>query len=192
MDPMTMATIASLMLNGYQAFKGNNSQDSVGQYSKIENLTPEQQQLMNSLMPGLQSGSAGGVDFLSKLASGDESMFEQLEAPAMANFQKTLGQIGSRFSHLGAGDSSYMENALSGAGSELAQNLQSQRMGLRNNAVQSLLSQSNQMLNVRPFDYQEPQQGTDWGGMIGKILPALLKLMSSQGGSNNTNVNAIS
>lgn len=143
---------------------------------QVQNYSPGQlslhEQIINSLLPGIQ----GSGDYLSKLASGDESMFDQLEAPAFANFEKLLGQIGTRFSDLGGRDSSYFENAVSGAGGELAQNLQSQRMSIRNQAIQSLLEQSGLALDRRPYENhffpKEKKQGTDWGsvGQLGGTI----------------------
>jgi hypothetical protein len=121
-------------------------------HRQIPNMTPAMMELMQALTQGLTPGAASGTDFLSKLAGGDESMFEQLEAPAYAAFEKLLGQTGTRFSDLGARDSSYFENAVAGQGVELAQNLQSQRLGIRNQAIQSLLGNSQQALNQRPYE----------------------------------------
>lgn len=104
-------------------------------------------------------------------------MFEQLEAPAYESFNKTLGQIGSRFSQFGAQDSSAFQNAVSGAGANLAQNLQSQRLGLQNNAVQQLLGHSTQLLGQQPYSLQKEDSGFDFGDILGKALPFLLALL---------------
>ena len=139
---------------------------------QLPNMSPEQMQFFTQLLQQLQGGTQYGVDFLSKLAAGDEGLFEELEAPAYRNFEKTLGQIGTRFSHLGAGDSSYMQNAVSGAGSELAQDLQAKRVEMRNNAINSLLNNSQQLLSKSPYDNVliPNKQGPDWGGLIGGVI----------------------
>jgi hypothetical protein len=120
--------------------------------NQLQNFSPEMQQLFQQLIQSLSGGSAGAGDFLSKLASGDEETYQGLEAPAFRNFQEAIGQIGTRYSHLGAGNSSYSENAMSGAGQSLAENLQSQRLGLRSKAIESLLNNSQQLLQQRPTE----------------------------------------
>lgn len=121
-------------------------------HRQLPQMTPEMMQLFQSLLGGLQGGLEGGTDFLSKLASGDEGTFQEMEQPAYAAFEKLLGQTGTRFSHAGAQDSSYFDNAIAGQGAELAQNLQSQRLGIRNQAIQSLLGNSQQALGQRPYE----------------------------------------
>ncbi len=136
---------------------------------QLQNFTPEMMQFFNKLLGGAQGGTQGGLDFLSKLASGDESAFTSAEAPAYSAFNKTLGQLGSRFSQYGARDSSAFQNAVSGAGGQLAENLQAQRQGLRQNAIDKLLGLSTSLLEQRPFtNYIENEpEGFDWGGLIG-------------------------
>lgn len=138
---------------------------------QVSNYSPEMENLLRSLVGGAQGGVGGGLDFLSKLASGDQSMFEEMERPAYAAFEKLLGQTGSRFSDLGARDSSYFENAVAGQGQELAQNLQAQRLGIRSQATNQLLQQAMQMLGLRPFENVEKTKspGFDWGGLLGGI-----------------------
>lgn len=139
---------------------------------QISNYTPGQMNIFESLLGSLLPGIQGSGDFLAKLAGGDESMFQQLEAPANTQFQKLLGSIGTRFSDLGAQDSSYFENALAGEGAQMAERLQAQRLGLRSQAINALLGQSNQLLGAQPYSNlwqpKKPKQGTDWGG-IGQL-----------------------
>jgi len=146
-------------------------QKKVSGVKQVATMTPEMQNLLRSLVGGAQGGAGGGLDFLSKLASGDEGMFGQMEAPAYAAFEKLLGKTGTRFSHLGAQDSSYFDNAVAGQGQELAQNLQSQRLGIRSQATNQLLQQALQMLGISPFQNIEKQKspGFDWGGLLGTI-----------------------
>ena len=118
---------------------------------QMSNFTPEMMQLFNSLIGGAQGGAGGGLDFLSQLASGDESAFTSAEAPAYSAFNKTLGQLGSRFSQYGAQDSSAFQNATAGAGQDLAQNLQAQRLGMRQGAIDRLLGLSTSLLGQRPM-----------------------------------------
>ena len=160
---------------GYAQGNKNISGHSLQQ---LPNMTPQMQQLFQSLIGGTGGGANAGLSHLSGLASGDQSSFEQQEAPAYAAFNKTLGQIGSKFSQFGAQDSSAFQNAVSGAGGELAQNLQGQRAGVRNQAIQDLLGFSNQLLGKQPYEnvLQQEDQGFDFGGILAAVLPELLKM----------------
>ena len=145
------------------------------QTQRINNYTPQQNKLFKSLLSGINQGGGigAGLGRLGQLAAGSQEGFEQLEAPAYADFQKQLGQIGTRFSGLGARGSSAFQNASSGAASDLTQRLQAQRMGIQQQALQSLLGQSNSLLGQRPFDtifqQQQPDQGFDWGSLLGGL-----------------------
>ena len=138
---------------------------------QIQQYTPEQMQLFQQMLESIMPGISGGTDFLSKLASGDQEAFDEYERPAFRDFEKLLGQIGTRFSHLGAQDSNYFENAVSGAGSELAENLASKRLDIRNKAIESLLSHSHTLLNQRPYENvllkKDGNKGTNWGKVAG-------------------------
>lgn len=145
--------------------------------AQLPNFTPEMMNLFQSLLGSFGQGAQGGSDFLSKLANGDEETFQGMEAPAMRNFEKFLGQAGTRFADLGAQDSSYFENAVSGAGADLSQNLQSQRNNMQQQAIQSLLNNSQQLLGQHPYQNfigpNQQKQGTDWGGLFGSLLSSI-------------------
>lgn len=112
-------------------------------------FTPEQMQLFSSLF-----GQVGPGSQLSRLASGDVSQFGQLEAPAMRQFGEMMGQLGSRFSGMGMGGrrSSGFNLATSSAAQQLAESLQSQRLGLQRQAIGDLMSMSQQLLGQRPYE----------------------------------------
>jgi hypothetical protein len=61
-----------------------------------QTFTPEQFQLLSQMF-----GSVGPESYLGKLAGGDQSEFEQLEAPAMKQFGQLQSDIASRFSGKG-------------------------------------------------------------------------------------------
>lgn len=113
------------------------------------NFTPEQSQLFQQLFSNVSPGS-----FTGRLASGDQSQFQQLEAPAQKQFGEQLGQIASRFSGSGLGGrrSSGFSNATSSAAADFAERLQAQRMGIQRQAIQDLMGMSNQLLAQRPFE----------------------------------------
>ena len=176
-------------------------------------FTPQQMQLFQQLLGGVEGGGGleGGLGYLSQLAGGEEGAFQQAEAPAYSAFQKGLGQIGSRFSQLGARDSSAFQQAVSGSAAGLGEQLGAQRQGLQQSAIDRLLGLSQSLLGQRPYETQlQEEGGINWqeilgmlagsaggavggpilgglGGAVGKaLLPKLLQLFGlggqSQGG----------
>lgn len=131
-----MAPTQMQKLGGYRHFK-------------TQSFTPEQMKLFQSMF-----GQLGPDSFLGRLAGGDESMFEQLEAPALRQFSSLQGQLGSRFSGMGTGArrSSGFQNTANQAASDFAQQLQSQRMGLQRQAINDLMGFQNQLLGQRPYE----------------------------------------
>lgn len=117
--------------------------------SQLQQFSPEQLNLFQSMF-----GHLGPDSFLSRLASGDQSQFEQLEAPALRQFQGLQGQLASRFSGLGSGArrSSGFQNTMNQATSDFAQQLQAQRLGLQRQAIGDLMGLSNQLLAQRPYE----------------------------------------
>jgi len=144
---------------------------------KVANFTPEQMQLFQKLLGGLNGGGGleGGVDYLSKLAGGDEESFQQMEKPAYSAFQSQLGNIGSRFAGAGAVGSSAFQNATSGAAQSFAENLGAKRHGVQQDAIERLLGLSNNLLGQKPYDtFLEKKTG--WGDILQKLLPGILSL----------------
>lgn len=146
------------------------------------NFTPEQMSLFQKLLGGLSGGGGleGGMDFLSKLAGGDEGMFDKLEAPAYSSFNKAIGQLGSRFAGFGSGslDSSAFQQATSGAAADLGQNLQSQRLGLQQGAIERLLGLSQNLLSQKPYEnfLEKERSGWDTAGDVTSLILKLLPL----------------
>ena len=116
---------------------------------QIQQFTPDQMQLFEQLF-----SHAGPGSYLSRLAGGDQSQFEEIEAPALQQFQGIQGQLASRFSGMGSGArrSSGFQNTMRGAGSDFAQQLQSQRQGLQRQALQDLMGISESLLGQRPYE----------------------------------------
>jgi len=145
---MSMLTNAT----GARGFGGVTGGDKIPKgYRKgqLQQFTPEQMQLFQSLF-----GNLGPDSYLSKLANGDESQFEQLEAPALRQLGGLQGGLASRFSGMGTGArrSSGHQLAQGQLASDFSQQLQSQRMGLQRQAMQDLMGFSNDLLNQRPYD----------------------------------------
>jgi hypothetical protein len=148
---------------------------------QLQQFTPEQMQLFQQMF-----GHVGPNSYLSKLAGGDQAAFEQLEAPALKQFQGLQGNIASRFSGAGMGArrSSGFQNVTSQASADFAQQLQSQRMGIQQQALRDLMGLSGQLLGQRPserFLTEKPKSfwheaGLGLAGGIGQgigMLPSL-------------------
>lgn len=134
-----------------------------------QQFTPEQLKLFQGLF-----SHVGPESYLGKLAGGDESQFDQIEAPALRQFSGLQGNIASRFSGAGIGgrNSSGFQNEMSGAASDFAQQLQSQRQGLQQNAIRDLMGMSSQLLGQRPYEQslvQKPSSG--FGNFLNSALP---------------------
>jgi hypothetical protein len=118
--------------------------------ARLQQYTPEQMQLFQQLFSNL-----GPDSYLHKLIGGDESYFDQLEAPALRQFGQLQGNIASRFS--GMGDvggrrSSGFGHALNSASSNFLQDLQSNRQALQRQALMDLFGLSEGLLSQRPYD----------------------------------------
>lgn len=145
---------------------------------QLTQFTPEQMNLFKQLF-----SQTAPESFLSRLAGGDQGMFQQLEAPAMKQFQGLLGNIGSRFSGMGMGarHGSGFQNSLNQATSDFGQALQSQRLGLQRQALQDLLGISGSLLQQRPFEqFLSPKKKSfleELGGSLSGGLGQLLGLL---------------
>lgn len=145
---------------------------------KLSNYSPEQQKLSKNLFQELGTGGGDALSFLKNILSGNPEFFQNLEAPAYQNLEKGMAQTANRFSQVGAQGSSAFQNALAGQSSDLASQLQKQRSDLMMGATQGLLNQSNQMLNQKPYEnLLQKQDQIDWGELIGKLGPEIIKLL---------------
>ena len=119
------------------------------QEGRIQQFTPEQMKLMQHL-----SSFLGPDSYLSRMAAGDESLFEQIEAPTMKQFAGMQGNLASRFSGMGMGGrrSSGFQNTANQAASDFAQQLQSRRQDLQRQAIGDIRDFGSMMLSQRPYD----------------------------------------
>jgi hypothetical protein len=137
---------------------------------RLQNFTPEQSNLFQQLFSQVSPDS-----YLSKLSQGDESAFGELEAPAMRQFQDVLGQLGNRFTEFAPGAmSSQKGSGFKNAGGQLAsgfaQDLHSQRMGIKRQALMDLMGISESLLGQRPqeqFLTQKPKPF--WQELLGSL-----------------------
>lgn len=138
---------------------------------QMQQFTPEQMQLYKSMF-----GQVGPDSYMAKLAGGDKAAFDQLEAPALRQFQGLQGDLSSRFSGAGMGarKSSGFQNTMNQASSDFAQQLQSQRMGIQQQAWKDLMGMQNELLGQRPYErFMEQKPPSFWeqagAGLIGGI-----------------------
>lgn len=144
----------------------------------LQQFTPEQMQLFSQMFSHL-----GPDSYLSRLASGDQGLYDEMEAPALKQFSSLQGGLASRFSGMGgqgalsSRGSSGFQNTMNQAGMDFASQLQSNRQGLQRQAIQDLMGLSNQLLGQRPWERtltQKPQnESSGWGGLIGAGLGGL-------------------
>lgn len=136
---------------------------------------PLQMQLMQQLIQGIGPGIGQGTDFLTKLLSGDESIFKEIEAPMIRQFeQQTVPGLAERFTAQGSGgqSSSAYQQQLGAAGSRLAQDLASQRAGYRMSALDRLLSQAQAASSMQPYSFV-PRTPGFFESLIGSIPSAI-------------------
>ena len=127
---------------------------------QIKQYTPEQEQLFQQ---GI--GNVGPDSYLSKLAGGDEDLFNQIESPALQQFSELQGGLASRFSGmggLGARKSSGFQNTQNQAASSFAQQLQANRQNLRQQAIQDLHGMSQDLLGNRPYEQFLTEKAKPW------------------------------
>jgi hypothetical protein len=163
---MSMATGANMNSRMTPSLQRGKSKGGMTPMS-MQKFTPEQMQLFKGMF-----GQLGPDSFLSRLAGGDEDMFNQLEAPAMRQFGELQGGIASRFSGMGTGarHSSGFQNTMNSAAGDFAQQLQSQRMELQRNAIKDLMGFSNDLLQQRPYEqFLTEKKQPFWKKLLGSL-----------------------
>ena len=171
-------------MGGYGGMKGPAGSSVRGQGNvihkgykagQLQQFSPEQMQLFQQLF-----SHAGPDSYLSKLAGGDESFFEQNEAPAWRTFNQAQGQLASRFSGAGMGArrGSGFQNASNQYASDFAQDLASRRQGLQRQAIQDLMGIGSSLLGQRPYERfltEKPENKTaELVGKLGGFVPGLV------------------
>ncbi|HMK58318.1 MAG TPA: hypothetical protein VK462_04645 [Nitrososphaeraceae archaeon] len=116
---------------------------------QIQQFTPEQLQMFSQLF-----GQIGPESDIFKMASGDQSYFDEMEKPALRDFGALQGNIASRFSGqgMGARRSSGFQNTMNKEGSDFAQRLAANRQGLSRQALKDLFEMSHMLMNEKPFE----------------------------------------
>jgi len=171
---MTYSSVPSQLPTGAMSSSKATGEKIPHGYKKgtLQQFTPEQMQLFQQLF-----GHVGPESFLSKLAGGDPEQFAALEAPALRQFNQLQGGIASKFSGMGMGGrrSSGFQNTMSSAAQDFAQQLQSQRLGLQNQAIQDLMNLSTNLLGQKPYEnflIQKQKKKPLWESILGMVSPA--------------------
>lgn len=136
---------------------------------QLQRFTPEQMELFRSMF-----SQVGPESYTGRLAAGDESLFQEMEAPALRQFSGLQGGLASRFSGMGMGArrSSGFQNTSNQAASDFAQELQSRRQGLQRQAIQDLMGMSSNLLSQQPYEqFLYPKKKSFWEQILGGALP---------------------
>lgn len=162
--------------------------------SIVQNYTPAQMDLHNQLY-----SNVGPDSYLSKLSSGDQDTFDEMEAPALRQFNELQGGLASRFSGQGLGgrQSSGFRNASNASAQDFASQLQSNRVNLQRQALMDLMGYSDMLLNQKPYDVSlaEKRQrppgfwqnfGTSFAKSAGTSLGKNLDFSSDSGGGGGS------
>lgn len=167
-------------MSGYQGYGGKTKIPGYN-VNQLPNFTPQQMSQFMQLFKHV-----GPNSFLSKLAGGDESIFQQVEEPALRQFGELQGGLASRFSGMGTGGrhSSGFQNTMNQAGQDFAMNLQSQRQSLQQQAIKDLMGLSGELLNQRPFENvvtAKPQKSSFWKELVGGVSGAAGQMAGNYG-----------
>lgn len=131
------------------------------------NYTPEQMRLHER---GIED--IGEDSDLYRMAQGDQSFFEQMEAPERQKFSTEIGALSSRFSGAGLGGrhSSGFQNTQTKAGMDFAQQLRANRHDLTRQARMDLHGMSQDLLGNQPWntELEKRQKKEKWWS---KALP---------------------
>lgn len=117
---------------------------------QIAQFDPQQQELYKRSF-----AQVGPESYLSRLAGGEQGMFDEMEAPALRQFSGLQGNLASRFSGmggLGARRSSGFQNTSTQAAADFAQQLQANRQNLQRQAIGDLQSMTGSLLGYRPYE----------------------------------------
>lgn len=150
-------------LSGYRGPSGGMAGQNASGMKQVKSFDPHINQLYQQMFSQL-----GPESYTSRLAGGDQSMFEEMEAPAMRQFQQLQGQNASRFSGMGMGSrhGSGFQNFQNQASSDFAQDLASKRQGLQQQAIKDLMSMSNDLLGNAQ---SEPEEQSFWQKLLGGV-----------------------
>lgn len=148
----------------------------------FQQFTPEGLDLLQSLFSHAEPGG-----YLSKLASGDQSAFGDIEAPMWQDFESALGLGAQRFmnpSHQARQSlkgSGGFQRGLGQASSDFAMKLASNRQNLQRQALQDLFGISESLFKQKPFQYEYTEK-PDRQSFIQRLLQRGLPIAGAAAG----------
>lgn len=167
-------------MTGYGQIGGNVLPKGYSQ-GQLQQFDPQQMELFKQLFSQVSPDSQ-----LGRLAAGDQSQFEQMEAPALRQLGQLQGGLASRFSGMGLGarNSSGFQQAQGGLAADFAERLAGNRMNLQRQAQQDLFGLSRDLLGQRPTEQiLTPEQMPFWKQLLLGLAPIL-----GQGASSVANL----
>lgn len=156
--------------------KNEHTPMGMGNYA-INQFSKEQESVFGDQFQHLNKGS-----YLDRLASGDQQLYSEMEAPQFRKYNAQMGQLGSYFSGMGMGGrkSSGFQNAANQQSVDFAQELQKNRSEMRNNAIKNLMGLSDQLLNQRPQERgftENPEDPNNHKRFAGTAIGGITGLM---------------
>lgn len=146
---------------------------------QFSTLNQGQGDLLSQLLSMLSGSLPQAFQNQNDILSGNPEAFKSFEAPAMRQFnEEILPSLAEGFGGLGAGSSSGAQQTFARAGERLSENLQAQRSGLQQNAMQNLMGflgqglQPTQQTAIRPATsgfLGGLAPGIGQGGMLGLL-----------------------
>lgn len=161
---------------------------------KLPTMSPQQQQLLNSLLGRINQGGGAGQALSTLQSYLNPQGFDQFSQPYMQQFnEQVIPGIAERFAGAGALSSSGFGQALGGAASGLQSQLAQLYSGRQQQAANSLLGFGQNLLGQQPFAYLNKQRAGTFGQGMGQglsgALPGLLSslLQGNIGGGGQGN-----
>jgi hypothetical protein len=205
MDPATMMMLASIASAGAGALTGSKGEKG-STYGK--NQLSMIDQILQSIKGGMggpnqditqQQGYQQGNDFFNSLFN-NQDFFNNMEAPAMRQFDEMGGELGNRFAAQGSGGSTGstgFRNLLGREAQNLSSNLAAQRGNMQQNAVPQMLqysqapvsnwmSQMQQALQPTQNTYQGPSMGA-FGGLAAPFAQGAASIYGMRAGQQSAN-----
>jgi len=138
-------------------------------------MDPQTASYRSDVLDASRSGFTEGTRRMAARAAGDTSEFEAIEKPAFENFNRLLGQIGSRYAGVGSGqmsarNSSAFQNETTGAAGDLAAQLQEQRLGMQDRAYEQLRGIYGDMMSHSPYEYGLNPKKKKWQQVLAEML----------------------
>lgn len=141
------------------------------QVGQLQQMQPWQMDIIDQLR-----GQISPESQLGRLAAGDQSQFEQMEAPALRQLGQLQGGLASRFSGMGLGarNSSGFQQAQGGLAADFAERLAGNRMNLQRQAQQDLFGLSRDLLGQRPTEQiLTPEQMPWWKELLSSLASGI-------------------